>query len=141
MAVSGQRHAPAAVYPGRRTPGTHWIGGWVCLRAGLDSEAKSNTIIILLQMLPCEGGLATGRLPVQGILPDGEKGFGNLTKKAKSQSGHVYTYKHTQFQGKLIMPIFSSKTEENSHGRWNLAETRIAYFRNTILERYHYTLH
>jgi hypothetical protein len=111
MAVSGQSHAPAAVYPGRRTPGTHWIGGWVCLRAGLDSEAKSNTIIILLQMLLCEGVLATGRLPVQGILPDGEKRFGNLaeklTKKAKSQSGHVCTYKHTQFQGKLIMPIVS----------------------------------
>jgi hypothetical protein len=27
MGVSGQRHAPAALYPGERTPGTHWIGG------------------------------------------------------------------------------------------------------------------
>jgi hypothetical protein len=24
--------------PGERTPGTHWIGGWVGLRAGLDAE-------------------------------------------------------------------------------------------------------
>jgi hypothetical protein len=27
--VSGQRHAPAAVYPRERTAGTDWIGGWV----------------------------------------------------------------------------------------------------------------
>jgi hypothetical protein len=29
MGVSGQRHAPAELYPGERTPGTHWTGGWV----------------------------------------------------------------------------------------------------------------
>jgi len=33
--VSGQHHAPAALYPLERT-GTHFIGGWVGLRAGLD---------------------------------------------------------------------------------------------------------
>jgi hypothetical protein len=38
MGVSGQRHAPTALYPRGRTPGTHWIGGWVGLRAGLDTE-------------------------------------------------------------------------------------------------------
>jgi hypothetical protein len=40
MGVSGQRHAPAALYPGERTPGTHWTGGWMSLRAGLDTEVK-----------------------------------------------------------------------------------------------------
>jgi hypothetical protein len=29
MGVSGQRHAPAALCPGERTPGTHCTGGWV----------------------------------------------------------------------------------------------------------------
>jgi hypothetical protein len=31
----------SASRPGRleRTTGTHWIGGWVALRAGLDTEA------------------------------------------------------------------------------------------------------
>jgi hypothetical protein len=29
MGVSGQRHAPAALYPWV----IHWIGGWVALRA------------------------------------------------------------------------------------------------------------
>jgi len=33
--VSGQQHAPAALYP-RERPGTHFTGGWVDPRAGLD---------------------------------------------------------------------------------------------------------
>jgi hypothetical protein len=39
MGVSGQRHAQAALYPWERTPCTHCTGGWVGLRAGLDTEA------------------------------------------------------------------------------------------------------
>jgi hypothetical protein len=38
--VSGQLYAPAALYPRERTPVTHWIGRWVGLRAGLDTEAR-----------------------------------------------------------------------------------------------------
>ena len=38
--VGGQRHAPAALNPGKR-PGTHCIGGWVDPRAGLDGCGKS----------------------------------------------------------------------------------------------------
>jgi hypothetical protein len=37
--VSGQHHTPAVLYLGERTPGTHCIGGWVGLRAGLEIEA------------------------------------------------------------------------------------------------------
>jgi hypothetical protein len=40
MGVGGQRHAPAALPPGKR-PGTHCIGGWVGPRAGLDDCGKS----------------------------------------------------------------------------------------------------
>jgi hypothetical protein len=41
MGVSGQRHALAAHFtPGERTPSTHWIEGWVGLRAGLDAGAR-----------------------------------------------------------------------------------------------------
>jgi hypothetical protein len=43
MEVSGQRHAPATLYPRERTPGTHWIGGWVGPRAGIDTEAREET--------------------------------------------------------------------------------------------------
>jgi hypothetical protein len=40
MGMSGQRHAPAALCPGIRTPGTHCTGGWVDPRAGLDTEVR-----------------------------------------------------------------------------------------------------
>jgi len=33
--VRGQQHAPAILYPWE-TPGTHFTGGWVGPRAGLD---------------------------------------------------------------------------------------------------------
>jgi len=35
--VSGQQHAPAALYL-RERPGTHCTGGWVSPRAGLDGQ-------------------------------------------------------------------------------------------------------
>ena len=38
--VSGQRHAPGALYP-RERPGTHCTGGWVGPRAGLGKKAKA----------------------------------------------------------------------------------------------------
>jgi hypothetical protein len=40
MEVSGQLHAPAAFTPRERAPGTHWIGGWMGLRAILDAVVK-----------------------------------------------------------------------------------------------------
>ena len=38
--VSGQQHAPAARYP-RERAGTHFTGGWMGPRAGLDGRGKS----------------------------------------------------------------------------------------------------
>jgi len=38
--VSGQQHAPAALYP-RERPGTHFTEGWVGPRAGLDGRKIS----------------------------------------------------------------------------------------------------
>jgi hypothetical protein len=35
--MSGQLHALAALRPGERAPPTHWIRGWVGLRADLDA--------------------------------------------------------------------------------------------------------
>jgi hypothetical protein len=39
--VCGQQHAPAALYP-RERPGTHFTGGWVGSRAGLDGRKISS---------------------------------------------------------------------------------------------------
>jgi hypothetical protein len=37
---SDQVHAPAALTPDERAPSTHWIGGWVGPRTGLDDTEK-----------------------------------------------------------------------------------------------------
>ena len=39
--VSGQQHAPAPLYP-RERPGTHFTGGWVDPRSGLDGQKTSS---------------------------------------------------------------------------------------------------
>jgi hypothetical protein len=44
MGVSGQHHASATLYPGERTPGTHWLGSWVGPRAGLNAEARGKIL-------------------------------------------------------------------------------------------------
>jgi hypothetical protein len=41
MWLGAQRHAPAALIPGKR-PGTHFIGGSVRPRVGLDDCVKSH---------------------------------------------------------------------------------------------------
>jgi hypothetical protein len=56
MGVSGQRHAPAALCPGERTPGTHCTGGWVDPRAGLDTEARGKILSPLLRIDPRSPG-------------------------------------------------------------------------------------
>jgi hypothetical protein len=38
--VGGQRHASATLLPGKR-PDTHFVGGWVGSRTGLDGSRKS----------------------------------------------------------------------------------------------------
>jgi hypothetical protein len=47
MGVSGQRLAPAALYPREKTSGTHWIGDWVGPRAGLDTVASGKILMHL----------------------------------------------------------------------------------------------
>jgi len=49
--VVGQRHAPAALPPGKRR-GTLCIGGWVGPRAGLDGRGKLALIRIRSSGLP-----------------------------------------------------------------------------------------
>jgi hypothetical protein len=53
MWVSGQRHATAAFYQRERTPGNHWIGGWVDLLDGLDTEARGKIVCLCRGLNPC----------------------------------------------------------------------------------------
>jgi hypothetical protein len=46
MGVSGQHYAPAALYSRESTPGTHWIGGWLGLRTGPNTEARGNILYL-----------------------------------------------------------------------------------------------
>jgi hypothetical protein len=46
MGVSGQHFAPTALYSLGKNPNTHWIGGWVGLIAGLDTEATRKILFL-----------------------------------------------------------------------------------------------
>jgi hypothetical protein len=56
MGVSGQRHAPAALCPGERIPGTHCTGGCVGLRAGLDTDVRGKNPLPLPWIEPRSPG-------------------------------------------------------------------------------------
>jgi hypothetical protein len=47
MGVSGQRHTPDVLYPRETIPGIPRIGGWVDLKASLDTEARKNLLSLL----------------------------------------------------------------------------------------------
>jgi hypothetical protein len=51
--VSGQHHALGALYPWEKTAGTHWIGGCVALRAGMDTEVTGKIICLCQGLNPC----------------------------------------------------------------------------------------
>jgi hypothetical protein len=55
MEVSGQLHAPAALPPRERAPGSHWIGGWLGTRAGLDQMLQFLTLFKDAQFHSREG--------------------------------------------------------------------------------------
>jgi hypothetical protein len=42
---------PQPVYPQEKIPGTHWIGGWVDPRTGLDNVEKRKFLTLLEQEL------------------------------------------------------------------------------------------
>jgi hypothetical protein len=52
MGVNGQHHAPAAFYPWEKFPGTHWTGGWVGPKAGLDAEARGKILCLCRGLNP-----------------------------------------------------------------------------------------
>jgi hypothetical protein len=49
MGVSGQRHAPTALYPRENDHGNDLIGDWVSLKDGLDTEATGKILCLCLK--------------------------------------------------------------------------------------------
>jgi hypothetical protein len=52
--VSSQRPATVALYPRERTPGTHWIRGWLGLGFGLDTEATGKILFLCRHPAPVQ---------------------------------------------------------------------------------------
>jgi len=52
MEVSGQFHALATLYPGKKKPHTHQTGGLVGSRAGLDVSQQIETSCLSLGLNP-----------------------------------------------------------------------------------------
>jgi hypothetical protein len=50
--VSSQIHTPTGFSPRETTPGTHWLGGWLDLRAGLDTEARGKILCLCQGLNP-----------------------------------------------------------------------------------------
>jgi hypothetical protein len=48
----GEWSAPGRDLPQERTPGTHWIGGWVGLRACLGTEARRKILCLCQESNP-----------------------------------------------------------------------------------------
>jgi hypothetical protein len=47
MEVKDHHHSPAALPPGKVPSDTHWIGGWVGSRAGLDAKDRRQILHLL----------------------------------------------------------------------------------------------
>jgi hypothetical protein len=84
MGVSGQHHAPAALTPGEKTPGTHCAGGWVGPRAGLDAEARGKI-----------SAVSTSETSVN---------FYHTTLRYNSEDSHLYARRRENL--KSFLPIF-----------------------------------
>jgi hypothetical protein len=82
VALESSASLPGRLTPGERAPGTHWIGGWVDPRAGLDDIKRRKFLTLLGLKLDPSGRLAHSqslyRLRYPGSIREGQ-GFPFLT--------------------------------------------------------------
>jgi hypothetical protein len=115
--VRDQRHAPATLYPGKSTPRTNWIEGWVGLRAGLDSEATGKILCLCLGSNPgrpvCSHYTelprllhATAVLPsLVRLLKKCEKSERNLVRNSKAVGSETSKPTRTKFYSFLLLHV------------------------------------
>jgi hypothetical protein len=65
-----ERHVPASFNPREWTPGTHWIGVWVGLRAVLDTKVRRKTIRVCQDLTPVVQSVVIVyiKMPIAGCL-------------------------------------------------------------------------
>jgi hypothetical protein len=117
MGVSGQGHAPAALYPRGKDPDTHWIGGWVGPRAGLDAGArrkilypwiKTAKITVFRDVAQCSLVEVHRRfrgaycLHHQGDRPD------QTTRRNIPEDSHLHTRRRENLKSHLIKKVYIS---------------------------------
>jgi hypothetical protein len=66
--TGGKRSAARSFTPGESASGTHWIGGWVRLRAGLDDVEKRKFLILPGLALPTPRSLSPQPVDVSTAL-------------------------------------------------------------------------
>jgi hypothetical protein len=93
MEVTGQLHAPAALPPGERAPGTHWIGALVDPRVCLDAvEIRQNRTLAVQSVarlytdLGIPAPIQSNVLPPMFILPSSRISYKLLRQNAAEVS-------------------------------------------------------
>jgi hypothetical protein len=95
--VSGQADTPDAILPRETAPATHWIGGWVDPRAGLNKRAKSKKI---------------SSLPLPGIKDYKERKQNKIKEQRDNYVENTYTTFHISFHHMAISKgIIYAETE------------------------------
>jgi hypothetical protein len=77
---------PGRFTPEQRAPGTHWIGGWVAPRTGLDDVEKRNI----------------SPLPELGLRPLGQPGRSQSLSRVLSKNGALTNLNYFQNKGEQI---------------------------------------
>ena len=106
--VSGQQHAPAALYS-RERPGTHCTGGWVDPRAGLDGRKISSPGIRSRTLQPVAQPLYRLSYPAHQL--SNGNNTENDDRKHKSRSGckHIAVCKSMSRRITVAVPVQHSR--------------------------------
>jgi hypothetical protein len=112
--VSDQLHAPAALPPGERAPGTQWIGGWVDPRASLDDVEKRKFLTLPgLELRPLDRPARSQSLYRLSYIGS----WGRRSLYQKRISGISLGVKSGRRVGLPTLPLSASRMSENV-GAW-----------------------
>jgi hypothetical protein len=101
--MSGQRHAPAALYPRGKDPGVHWTGGWVGLELAwtqiVSDGIASDYRLDYQGSIPCRGKVFVSRPVLRPTQSPIEWVPGGLSRGVKRGWGVMLTIHTVYCQG------------------------------------------